>query len=184
MRTFQSFSTVAKETLSDLNEPLQQDKQENRKNSISNKHTPNYNEAEAFIEVDVVNPRIHGGGEGDEESSPSQQQQPKFTDYELITRTNLPQFPRSISHIRRRYSDFETFRRCLQREVNVTDRLMKVKIPSLPGKLIWQNRFDPAIIEQRRQDLQQWIRFIAGHPLIQTNSPALIRFLQQEQFAG
>lgn len=190
MRQFQSFSTVAKESLSNLPDSpgkshnnSTHDYKKNSNNSSIDKETnttpqhprPSYNEAEAFIEVDIVNPHIHESNES---------HTARYTDYELITRTNLPQFPRRISHVRRRYSDFELLRRCLQREVTLADRLAKVRVPSLPGKLLWQNRFDPQVIEQRRRDLEQWIRFVAGHPLIQTNSAALIRFLQQETFSG
>lgn len=185
MRQFQSFSTVAKESLSDLpdsegntqnSDKTHPSKKDHMATSTTKSHpSPRYNEIEAFIEVDIVNPRIH---------EPNETHSTKYTDYELVTRTNLPQFPRRISHVRRRYSDFELLRRCLQREVALADRLAKVRVPSLPGKLLWQNRFDSQVIEQRRRDLEQWLRFVAGHPLIQTNSAALIRFLQQENFSG
>lgn len=183
MRQFQSFSTVAKESLSDLPDSEGNSKNHSKSNkkenvtasTIKSHPPPRYNEIEAFIEVDIINPRIY---------EPSETHTNKYTDYELVTRTNLPQFPRRISHVRRRYSDFELLRRCLQREVALADRLAKVRVPSLPGKLLWQNRFDPQVIEQRRRDLEQWLRFVAGHPLIQTNSAALIRFLQQENFSG
>lgn len=184
MRQFQSFSTVARETLSQ-GEPgtsPQKKQGESTTSSTNNIATINhpdagYNETQAFIEVEIVNPRIHGPSNGE----PGE----RFTDYEIIVHTNLPQFPKTVSKVRRRYSDFELFRRCLKKEVVLTDhRLDKVKIPHLPGKLLWSNKFDPEVIETRRQGLEQWTKFVASHPLLQVNSASLIRFLQRDTFSG
>lgn len=216
MKQFQSFSTIAKETLLDSptlntnNKPNSNSSNNNNNNNnnetintTSMKNAPtttgkfdlnldtvitNYNEKESFIEIDIINPKIHeptnSNNNNNNTNSNSNTIVNKFTDYEIVTRTNLPQFPKRISHVRRRYSDFELFRHFLKREIQFNDRLNKVKIPHLPSKLIWQNRFDPAVIEQRRKDLEQWLRFVAGHPLIQTNCPTLIRFLQDQNFSA
>ena len=207
MKQFQSFSTIAKETLLDSSDSNTRHKSDpiNHESIAATVTKPassttdtndtdkldqrlddvitNYNETESFIEVDIINPKIHEPTTYNGTSS-SHTTFNRFTDYEIVTRTNLPQFPKRISHVRRRYSDFELFRHFLKKEIQLNDRLNKIKLPHLPSKLIWQNRFDPLVIEQRQKDLEQWLRFVAGHPLIQTNCPTLIRFLQQETFQG
>lgn len=207
MKQFQSFSTIARETLLDSSDSNTRHKSDpiNHESIAATVTKPassttdtndtdkldqrlddvitNYNETESFIEVDIINPKIHEPTTYNGTSS-SHTTFNRFTDYEIVTRTNLPQFPKRISHVRRRYSDFELFRHFLKKEIQLNDRLNKIKLPHLPSKLIWQNRFDPLVIEQRQKDLEQWLRFVAGHPLIQTNCPTLIRFLQQETFQG
>lgn len=207
MKQFQSFSTIAKEALLDSPDLTARHKSNsNNYATVTNTVTKpasttlesenakeldprldnvitNYNETESFIEVDIINPKIHEPTLHNDASS-NHTTFNRFTDYEIVTRTNLPQFPKRISHVRRRYSDFELFRHFLKKEIQLNERLNKIKLPHLPSKLIWQNRFDPSVIEQRQKDLEQWIRFVASHPLIQTNCPTLIRFLQLENFTG
>jgi hypothetical protein len=71
-----------------------------------------------------------------------------YTDYEIHVITNIPAFKLKQSSVRRRYSDFETFRDMLERES------ARVTIPPLPGK-VFTNRFSDDVIEHRREGLQQ-----------------------------
>ena len=97
-----------------------------------------YGEPENFLEVDVVNPVTHG-------SKPSSM----YTDYEIICRTNIPAFKKKYSRVRRRYSDFDSFRKVLQHESS------RVVIPKLPDKsiLTYSQRFNDDFIEERRLSL-------------------------------
>ena len=65
--------------------------------------------------------------------------------------------------MRRRYSDFEWLKDALDKEVQ------RVTLPPLPGK-VFRNRFEPDVIETRRQGLERFIQVVAGHPLLQTGS--------------
>lgn len=155
---FQSFSTLENANL-------------NQNKHNSSKVNTNYFEPETFLEIEVVNPRIH------------ETTNDKFTDYEVNCNTNLPNFRSSTTQVRRRYSDFETLRKCLINEMLLLNHT-KVKIPNLPGKIIWSNRFDPQIIEERRLGLNKWLKFVAGHPLLQSSSNVLVRFIENTQFTG
>ncbi|GMM37777.1 Snx3 protein [Saccharomycopsis crataegensis] len=121
-----------------------------------------YGEPENFLEVEVINPLTHGMGRN------------AFTDYEVVCRTNIPAFRKRSSRVRRRYSDFESFRAALQNESS------RVVIPPLPGKIyLAKNRLDDLEIEQRREGLEKFLSIIAGHPLLQTsNSKLLTSFIQ------
>ncbi|WFC97735.1 Sorting nexin-3 [Malassezia yamatoensis] len=118
-----------------------------------------YGVPENFLEVEVRNPMTHGYG------------RKMFTDYEIVTRTNIPAFKLSFSSVRRRYSDFDYFRDLLERESN------RVNIPLLPGK-VYTNRFSDEVIEQRREGLERFLQIVAGHPLLQTGSKHMAAFLQ------
>lgn len=120
-----------------------------------------YGEPENFLEIECVNPRTHGyGGK-------------MYTDYEIVCRTNLPAFRLRESAVRRRYSDFETFKSLLEMESS------RVVIPSLPGK-VFTNRFSDEVIESRRAGLEKFLQTVAGHPLLQTGSKVLASFIQDE----
>ena len=85
-----------------------------------------------------------------------------YTDYEIVTRTNIPAFRFRYSTVRRRYSDFEYFRDILERETT------RVNIPALPGK-VFTNRFTDEVIESRREGLERFIAGVASHPLLQVS---------------
>ncbi|EPQ29844.1 uncharacterized protein PFL1_02517 [Pseudozyma flocculosa PF-1] len=118
-----------------------------------------YGVPENFLEVEVRNPMTHGYG------------RKMYTDYEIVTRTNIPAFKIRYSSVRRRYSDFEHFRDILEREST------RVNIPPLPGK-VFTNRFTDEVIESRREGLERFLQVVAGHPLLQTGSKVMAAFLQ------
>ena len=89
----------------------------------------------------------------------------------------MPFFDVTKSEVRRRYSDFEYFRDILERES------ARVTIPPLPGK-VFTNRFSDDVIEHRREGLQRFLQIVAGHPLLQTGSRVLVKFVQGESFPG
>lgn len=97
-----------------------------------------------------------------------------YTDYEIVCRTNIPAFKLKHSTVRRRYSDFESFRDILERES------ARVTIPPLPGK-VFTNRFSDDVIEHRREGLQRFLQIVVGHPLLQTGSKVLASFVQGMQ---
>jgi sorting nexin-3/12 len=107
----------------------------------------------------VRDPRTHGTGRS------------MYTDYEIYVITNIPAFKLKQSSVRRRYSDFENFRDSLERES------ARVTIPPLPGK-VFTNRFSDDVIEHRREGLQQFLRIVASHPLLQTGSKVMASFVQ------
>ncbi|KAE8232101.1 hypothetical protein CF326_g2872 [Tilletia indica] len=122
-----------------------------------------YGVPENFLEVEVKNPITHGFG------------RKAYTDYEIVTRTNIPAFKVRYSTVRRRYSDFEFFREILERETT------RVNIPPLPGKVL-TSRFTDEVIEARREGLERFLSIVAGHPLLQTGSKILSAFLQDPAF--
>ncbi|CAA21891.1 Sorting nexin-3 [Schizosaccharomyces pombe] len=122
-----------------------------------------YDVPENILEIDVINPQTHGIGRN------------MFTTYEIVCRTNMPYFRLHNSSVRRRYSEFEKFHDMLERESG------RVSIPPLPGKIFTQ-RFRDDVIEERRQGLENFLRLVAGHPLIQTHSRVLSSFLQSPEF--
>jgi sorting nexin-3/12 len=108
----------------------------------------------------VCNPQTHG-------LTPSS----RYTTYEIRLSTNIPSFKLRNSSVRRRYSDFEYFRDILERES------ARVTIPPLPGK-VYFNKFDDAVIEERRKGLERFLKIVVGHPLLQTGSRVLGSFVQ------
>ncbi|KAH8081937.1 Phox homologous domain-containing protein [Filobasidium floriforme] len=122
-----------------------------------------YAPPESFLEIEVRNPQTHGVG------------RKMYTDYEIMTRTNIPAFKLEVSVVRRRYSDFEAFRDILEREST------RVNIPTLPGK-VFTNRFSEDLIDKRQAALQRFLEIVAGHPLLQTGSKVLCAFLQDPQW--
>ncbi|KAH3671790.1 hypothetical protein WICMUC_004548 [Wickerhamomyces mucosus] len=123
-----------------------------------------YGEPENFLEIEVINPLTHGYGHE------------MFTDYEIICHTNIPIFKYKDSKVRRRYSDFEKFKKILEIESS------RVIIPSLPGKVFFTNRFKDDIIEIRRSGLEKFLKTVAGHPLLQTGSKSLVNFIQDQNW--
>ncbi|CAH2350559.1 sorting nexin-3 [[Candida] railenensis] len=124
-----------------------------------------YGEPENFLEIEVRNPRTYGVGRD------------VFTDYEIVCRTNIPAFKKRNSRVRRRYSDFERFRKILEQETT------RVIIPQLPGKILLNsNKFNEINIEKRRQGLEKFITGVSGHPLLQTGSKTLIEFIQDDKW--
>lgn len=123
-----------------------------------------YGEPENFLEIEVKNPLTHGTGSN------------KYTDYEIVCKTNIPAFKKKISNVRRRYSDFYTFKAILDNESS------RVIIPKLPDKSIfnYSNRFNIEFIEDRRKGLEHFINIVASHPLLQTGSRAMISFIQDD----
>ncbi|KAH0362522.1 Phox-like protein, partial [Aureobasidium melanogenum] len=119
-----------------------------------------YGPPENFLEIEVCNPQTHG-------LTPSS----RYTTYEIRLSTNIPSFKLRNSSVRRRYSDFEYFRDILERES------ARVTIPPLPGK-VYFNKFDDAVIEERRKGLERFLKIVVGHPLLQTGSRVLGSFVQ------
>lgn len=98
----------------------------------------------------------------------------RYTPYKITCRTNIPTFKGYSSEVIRRYSDFEYFRDILERES------ARVTIPALPGKVWRENRFSYKVIKHRRSELEKFLNTVAGHPLLQTGSKALVPFIQGE----
>jgi sorting nexin-3/12 len=131
-------------------------------------HTVSSSPTIAFMELrltlhftQVRNPLTHGTG------------RQMFTSYEIHLVTNIPSFKLKSSTVRRRYSDFEAFRDMLERESS------RVAIPPLPGK-VFTNRFSDEVIEHRRDGLQNFLRIVVSHPLLQTGSKVMGAFVQGE----
>lgn len=162
MRQFKSFSTTEQSSLPQGHK--------------GPSYSEIYAEPENFLEIEVVNPKTHFPN--------SASSNKMFTDYEIICRTNLPSFNKRFSKVRRRYSDFEFFRKCLTKELSMYANHPRVVIPHLPGKIILSNRFNQDCIEERRQGLNKWIQSVAGHPLLQSGSKTLVRFIEEETFIG
>ncbi|CDK28549.1 unnamed protein product [Kuraishia capsulata CBS 1993] len=124
-----------------------------------------YGEPENFLEIAVINPITHGTGSG------------MYTDYEIVCKTNIPAFKKKSSRVRRRYSDFDSFRKTLELEVR------RVVIPKLPEKsFLTTNKFNDQFIEDRRIGLEKFLTVVAGHPLIQTGSKSLLSFVQDDRW--
>ena len=150
---------------------------------LLNQDSINYDEPENFLEVEIVNAKTHYS---QETNSRDGSITPQYTDYEIVCRTNIPCFKKKVSKVRRRYSDFDYFRKCLIKELAVSGNKAssKIAVPSLPGKIYLSNRFNGDTIEKRRLELQEWLGFVAGHPLLQTGSKVLGRFAQDDSFVG
>ncbi|CCC71688.1 hypothetical protein NCAS_0I00200 [Naumovozyma castellii] len=169
MREFKSFGTTEQSTLSNTH------KQQS--------FAEIYAEPENFLEITVHNPITHNSnGLGDVRIPNGDQNM--FTDYEIVCHTNLPNFKSRNSKVRRRYSDFEFFKKCLLKEISMFTNHPRIMIPHLPGKIFLNNRFNPEVIEERMQGLDKWLKTVAGHPLLQSGSKVLVRFIQDEKFAG
>ncbi|KAK3697150.1 Sorting nexin-3 [Vermiconidia calcicola] len=132
----------------------------------SQSHTQSFEEIygvpENFLEIEVTDPQTH---------QPTASPSSRYTTYLIRLSTNIPAFKLRRSEVRRRYSDFEVFRDLLERES------ARVSIPPLPGK-VYLNRFDDAVIEERRRGLERFLKIVVGHPLLQTGSRVLGGFVQ------
>ncbi|PJF17262.1 hypothetical protein PSACC_02926 [Paramicrosporidium saccamoebae] len=107
---------------------------------------------ENIMTVHVSNPITHRG-----ESDP-------YTDYEiyckvfgyyacfLTSQTSLPLFKKHESSVRRRYCEFLQLR-----EVLIAEN-PGVRIPDLPSRRIFGNRFSDAVIEERRVGFQKFLQ--------------------------
>ena len=129
-------------------------------------HTQSFEEIygvpENFLEIEVTDPLT---------VQPTSSPNSRYTTYLIRLSTNIPAFKLRRSEVRRRYSDFEVFRDLLERES------ARVSIPPLPGK-VYINRFDDAVIEERRRGLERFLKIVVGHPLLQTGSRVLGGFVQ------
>ncbi|AET39829.1 Snx3p Ecym_5029 [Eremothecium cymbalariae DBVPG len=173
MRQFQSFSTTIQSTLDSTTNASDHPSTSSHRRSA--KITSNYEEPENFLEVDIQDPKTkfpHGDSN-----------RGMYVDYLIVCRTNLPSFPKRFSQVRRRYSDFEFFKKCLFKELSLSNH-PRVVIPSLPGKILLSSRFNDDVVEQRRDGLNKWLNSVAGHPLLQSGSKVLVRFMQDETFNG
>lgn len=121
---------------------------------------PTKRQHEATNTFQVKDPQTHG-------LTPNS----RYTTYLITLSTNIPSFKLRNSAVRRRYSDFEYFRDILERES------ARVTIPPLPGK-VYFNKFDDAVIEERRKGLERFLKIVVGHPLLQTGSRVLGSFVQ------
>ncbi|KAK1055443.1 Sorting nexin-3 [Friedmanniomyces endolithicus] len=132
----------------------------------SQSHTQSFEEIygvpENFLEIEISEAQTH---------QPSASPSSRYTTYLIRLSTNIPAFKLRRSEVRRRYSDFEVFRDLLEREC------ARVSIPPLPGK-VYLNRFDDAVIEERRRGLERFLKIVVGHPLLQTGSRVLGSFVQ------
>ncbi|CCE65810.1 hypothetical protein TPHA_0N00290 [Tetrapisispora phaffii CBS 4417] len=162
MPEFKSFSTLERDSLSRSHKEL-------TVNEI-------YAEPDNFLEIDVINPVTHLPQDSSDTRG-------MFTDYEIVCRTNIPSFNKGATRVRRRYSDFEFFRKCLIKELSMLSH-PKVIIPNLPGKILLGTRFSEEAIEERRKGLSKWMKSIAGHPILQLGSKSLVRFIENDKFIG
>lgn len=121
-----------------------------------------YSQPENILEIEVRDPLTRCTGSL------------KYTDYEIVLKTNLPMF-KPESSVRRRYSDFESFHSVIMMEF---PSLLQV---SLPSKVV-SNRFSDSTIEERRLGFENYLKTVAGHPFIQNTSKVLCSFLQEQQF--
>ncbi|XBW37592.1 hypothetical protein QEN19_003173 [Hanseniaspora menglaensis] len=149
----------------------------------------NYDEPENFLEIEIKSARTYYQDNFfitiDATSSRSDH-------YEIICRTNIPLFKKKISKVRRRYSDFVYFKKCLLKELalniantgSTSSNSSKINIPSVPSKMVLNNRFNEELILLRLAELENWLQIVVGHPLLRSNSKVLKRFIQEESFVG
>lgn len=125
-----------------------------------------YNTPEDFLEIEVTNPVTHSSAAS------------KYTDYQVLCRTNIPAFRASNSSVRRRFSDFALLRQLLAQECP------RVQLPPLPDAslLSYSHRFSPDFIESRRAGLERFLNIVATHPLVQTGSHTLVAFVQDQKW--
>ena len=127
-------------------------------------HDEVYEEPEDLLEIEVCNPITHGHGTN------------KYTDYEIVCRTNIPCFKKRESRVRRRFSDFVKLKKLLESDNK------RVVVPPLPesGLLTYKKRFSESFIEERRVGLEHFAQVVASHPLLQTGSRTMVSFMQDE----
>lgn len=209
---FQSFSTSIAKVLPAIVIPNNENSESpspsnvNTVNSLQlHDDNINYDEPENFLEIEVPSARTYYQDNTfitvDSSLPPKDRnldslnssKQPLFTDYEIICRTNIPLFRKKISKVRRRYSDFVYFKKCLLKELALSianspntsnSNNSKINIPSVPSKMVLNNRFNQDLIFIRLKELENWLQIIVGHPLLRSNSKVLKRFIQEESFVG
>jgi len=115
-----------------------------------------------YLDIFVDNPRTH-----------IKQDRALFTDYEIIVKTNHPEFAIKESNVRRRYSEFVW----LKNKLGMND-VMMVTAPSLPGKR-YIGRFKEPFLKSRQLGLQGFMnKVVEVNPFL--SDPALHLFLQTE----
>lgn len=106
----------------------------------------------------------------------------KFVDYEITTRTSLPQFRGGNSTVRRRFKDFEWLDDSLRCEVYPGRGA--IDLPPLPEKHMFGNLdsdyADNSFVELRRQGLENYLCTVVSYPEY-LHSPSLITFLQADE---
>lgn len=95
-----------------------------------------------------------------------------YTLYKLETRCSLPGYdPNVMYSALRRFSDFTW----LHDKLSATEAYKGFIIPSLPQKKYIFN-FDPNFIEQRKNELEEYLNILAGHKFVRFD-PQLKTFL-------
>ncbi|CAI8496700.1 hypothetical protein ACO0OL_002210 [Hanseniaspora opuntiae] len=200
---FKSFSTSIADVLPPINtktasSPTTNDHTKLINSLLLSDDNTNYDQPENFLEIEIVSARTYNQDNSFvtiyKDTSTNikgtvQNKQPVYTDYEIICRTNISLFKKHISKVRRRYSDFVFFKKCLLQELalniaNNNSNSSKINIPDVPSKMILNNRFNYDLIHIRLLELEKWLQMIVGHPLLRSNSKVLKRFIQEESFVG
>lgn len=94
--------------------------------------------------------------------------------YKVRTVTNSRHFLNAESQVNRRYSDFHWLYRTLEL------KYPGIIVPSVPEKHIF-GRYTQEFIELRRTGLQTFLKKVASHPTLSTDSN-LVEFLQNPNF--
>lgn len=200
---FKSFSTLIADVLPPIGSKTSSSETTNDHTKLINSlllsdDNTNYDQPENFLEIEIVSARTYNQDNSFvtiyKDTSTNikgtvQNKQPVYTDYEIICRTNISLFKKHISRVRRRYSDFVFFKKCLLQELalniaNNSSNSSKINIPDVPSKMILNNRFNYDLIHIRLLELEKWLQMIVGHPLLRSNSKVLKRFIQEESFVG
>lgn len=200
---FKSFSTSIADVLPPINSKSPSDSATNNHTKLINSlllsdDNTNYDQPENFLEIEIVSARTYNQDNTfvtiykdtpENIKGTTQNKQPVYTDYEIICRTNISLFKKKISKVRRRYSDFVYFKKCILQELalniaNNNNNSSKINIPEVPSKMILNNRFNFDLINIRLKELEKWLQIIVGHPLLRSNSKVLKRFIQEESFVG
>lgn len=93
--------------------------------------------------------------------------------YLVMHRTNMKEYGISEGEVRRRYSQFEALHSAL------SNRFSKLSsVPDLPVKT-WFKRFDPAFLDQRTRELNNWLKAIALDEYMH-KSAELVHFLTDQ----
>ncbi|KAL6933083.1 related to Sorting nexin-3 [Hanseniaspora guilliermondii] len=201
---FKSFSTSIADVLPPVNNKTSSETTTNDHTKLINSlllsdDNTNYDQPENFLEIEIVSARTYNQDNSFvtiyKDTSTNikgtvQNKQPVYTDYEIICRTNISLFKKHISKVRRRYSDFVFFKKCLLQELALNiansnnNNSSKINIPDVPSKMILNNRFNYELIHIRLLELEKWLQMVVGHPLLRSNSKVLKRFIQEESFVG
>jgi len=96
-----------------------------------------------------------------------------FVSYTINVKTSHPQYKNSEFSAERRYNDFYWLHEQLEK------RFKGFIIPPMPEKTVFQNRFDTQFIEDRRRDLEIFVKEVALHPVL-SSSDILQNFLEAD----